>query len=106
MKADSFFRLYFNAFIDMDNRGRVRARDKEQRWPISLEEKHKNFIAAVRKRGNASCHQGENKRRRKKKSEQEHTSLWKFLVVVVQNNGKEMYKKNVLHVAAKFLFFC
>ena len=42
----------------------------------------------------------------KKKIEQEHTSLWKFLVVVVQNNGKEMYKKNVLHVAAKFLFFC
>ena len=26
----------------------------------------------------------------------------KFLVVVVQNNGKEMYKKNVLHVKSCF----
>ena len=108
MKADSFFQLNLNAYIDMDNRGRVRARDKDQRWPISLDKKHNNFIAAVRKRGNASCscHQGENKRRRKKQSEQEHTSFWKFLAVVLQNNGKEIYKKNVLHVAAKFLFYC
>ena len=28
--------------------------------------KRKNFIAAVRKRGNASCHQDENERQRKK----------------------------------------
>ena len=25
-------------------------------------------------------------------------SFWKFHVVVVHNNGKEMYKKSVLHV--------
>ena len=29
--------------------------------------------------------------------------FWKFLVVVVQNNGKEMYKKSVLHVQSFFL---
>ena len=28
---------------------RARARDKKQRRPISLEEEHENFIAAVRK---------------------------------------------------------
>ena len=28
--------------------------------------------------------------------------FWKFLVVVVQNNGKEMYKKSVLHVQSCF----
>ena len=34
--------------LDADNRARARARDK-QRKPISLEEKHENFIRAVRK---------------------------------------------------------
>ena len=34
------------------------------RWK---KQKQKNFKAAVRKRGNASCHQGENERPRKKK---------------------------------------
>ena len=29
-------------------------------------------------------------------------SFWKFHVVVVQNNGKEMYKKSVLHVKSCF----
>ena len=28
--------------------------------------------------------------------------FWKFLVVVVQNNGKEMYKKSVQHVQSCF----
>ena len=41
---------------------------------------------------NASVHQGENERQWKKR-EQEHGSFWKFHVVVVQNNGKEMFKK-------------
>ena len=45
---------------------------------------------------NASVHQGENERQWKKR-EQEHGSFWKFHVVVVQNNGKEMFKKSVLH---------
>ena len=30
-------------------------------------------------------------------------SFWKIQVVVVQNNGKEMYKKSVLHVQS---FIC
>ena len=32
----------------MDNRERARTRDKKQRRPISFEEQHENFIAAVR----------------------------------------------------------
>ena len=28
--------------------------------------------------------------------------FWKFLVEVMQNNGKEMYKKSVLHVQSCF----
>ena len=31
-------------------------------------------------------------------------SFWKFRFVVVQNNGKEMYKKSVLYVQS--FFFC
>ena len=72
-KADSFFRLNFNVYIDVDNKQRARAKDKNQRRPISLEEKHNTFIAAVRKRGNASCHQAENERQRKE-IEQDHIS--------------------------------
>ena len=51
----------------MDNSQRARARDKNQRRPISLEEKHKQFIAVVRKRENASYHRGENERQREEK---------------------------------------
>ena len=36
-KDDSFFRLTFNVYIDVDNKERARARDKKQRRPISLE---------------------------------------------------------------------
>ena len=61
---------------------------------------------------NASGHQGENERQWKK-SEQKHVrhvlkktcnqkSFWKFHVVVVQNNGKEMFKESVLHVQSWF----
>ena len=56
----------------MDNRERARARVKNQRRPISLEEKQKESIAAVRKRGNISRQQGENERQRKKSEEVEH----------------------------------
>ena len=52
--------------------------------------------------------QGENERQWKKSSENTYgissiksvakKFLWKFHVVVVQNNGKEMYEKSVLHV--------
>ena len=41
---------------------------------------------------NASVHQGENEWQWKKR-EQEHGSFWKFHVVFVQNNSKEMFKK-------------
>ena len=49
----------------------------------------------MRKRGNACGHQGENERQRKQKGEQGHIKrvTRKFLVVVVQSNGKEMYQK-------------
>ena len=50
-KADSFFRLNFNVYIDVDNGERARARDKKHRRPISLKEKHENFIVAVRNMG-------------------------------------------------------
>ena len=34
-KADSFFQVHFNVYIDVDNRERAKARDKKQRRPIS-----------------------------------------------------------------------
>ena len=34
-KADSFFQVHFNVYIDVYNRERARARDKKQRRPIS-----------------------------------------------------------------------
>ena len=52
--------------------------------------------------------QGEHERQWKKKSKQKRVrhflqrSFWKFHVVVMQNNGKEMYKKSVLHVQSCF----
>ena len=59
---------------------------------------------------NASGHQYKEKMSGSdKKSEREHVrhflhkkSFWKFHVAVVQNNGKEMYKKSVLHVQGCF----
>ena len=48
-KADYFFRLNFNVYINVDKRERATARDKKQRRPISLEEKRDNFIAVVRR---------------------------------------------------------
>ena len=48
-KNESFFPPNFNVYINLDNGKRVRARNKWQRRPISLEEKHENNITAVRK---------------------------------------------------------
>ena len=75
-----------------------------------LEEQHENFVAAVTKMRNASGHQCKMKMSgSEKKSEREHVrhflhkqGLGKFHVVVVQNNGKKMYKKSVLHVQSCF----
>ena len=58
--------------FDLISRERARARDKNQRRPISLEEKQKKFIAAVRKRGNISRQQGENERQQEKSEQVEH----------------------------------
>ena len=48
-KADSFFRLNFNVYNNVDKRERARRSNKKQRRPSSLEEKRENFIAMVRK---------------------------------------------------------
>ena len=55
--------------LNVDNRERVRVRDKKKtKETILLEEKSEIFIAAVRKPvRNSSSHQGENERQRKKK---------------------------------------
>ena len=49
-KADSFFRLSFNVYINVDTKERAGEREiNEQRRPVSLEEKRKHFIAVVKK---------------------------------------------------------
>ena len=48
--ASSFFRLNFNVYIDVDNRERDRARDKNRRRPISLEEKQKKIYSSGEKK--------------------------------------------------------
>ena len=73
------------------------------------------FCSGGEKMRNASGHQCKMKMSgSEKKSEREHVrhsfikcvtkirSFWKIHVVVVQNNGKEMYKKSVLHVQSCF----
>ena len=44
-----FFDVIFDVYTHVDNRERARASDWKQRRRISLEEKHENFIAALRK---------------------------------------------------------
>ena len=71
-----------------------------------LEEQHENFVAAVTML--AATNARLNERSEKKVNENTYDissikkSLWTFHVVVVQNNGKEMYKKSVLHVQSCF----
>ena len=60
-KAESFFRLTFNAYIDVDNRERATEGDKKQRRPNSSQEKQKNYSSGNKMR-NTSGHQGENDR--------------------------------------------
>ena len=47
IKAESFFGLNFNVYINAEKRERAEARNKKQRTPILLEEKHENFIAVA-----------------------------------------------------------
>ena len=44
-----FFDVIFDVYTHVNNRESARANDRKQRRRISLEEKHENFIAAVRK---------------------------------------------------------
>ena len=74
-----------------------------------MEEQHENFVAAVTKWEMLAATNARKKWAAVKKKVNENTydissikSLWKFDVVVVQNNGKEMYKKSVLHVQSCF----
>ena len=48
-QSQFFFDVIFDVYTQLDNRERARASDLKQRRRNSLEEKHKNFIAAVRK---------------------------------------------------------
>ena len=74
-----------------------------------MEEQHEHFVAAVTKGEKVAATQCENERQRKR-SEREHVrhflrktcNFWKFHVVVVQNNGKEMQKTSVLRVQSCF----
>ena len=58
--------------FDLISRERARARDKNQRRPISLAEKQTKIIAAVRKRGNISRQKSENEGQREKSEQVEH----------------------------------
>ena len=100
----------------------IKTKGDQFRW-----KKNKNFIAVVRKKGNASCHQGGNERQRKKR-EQERIQHFlhkrvtrKFLEVSRCSRAKQrqrsvpkigckvvfckLEKKNVRHVQS-FFFFC
>ena len=81
-----------------------------------LEEQHENFVAAVTtdEKLYASGHQCKVKMSGSEKKVNENTydissikrvrSFRKFQVVVVQNNGKEMYKESVLRVQSCCFF--
>ena len=48
-KAESFFRLTFNAYIDVDNRERAREGDKKTKETNFVARKTNKIIAVVRK---------------------------------------------------------
>ena len=75
-----------------------------------LEEQHENFVTALGKIRNASGQRGENERQPKKMNKNtydissiKHVTR-KFHVLVVQNNGKEMYTEK--YAARAKLLFC
>ena len=59
-KADSFFQLNFNVYIDVDNKERARAKDKKQiikRRPIQIRWKNDvKIYSSGEKMGSASGH--------------------------------------------------
>ena len=70
-KAESFFRLNFNAYINVDNREKARARNKTITTKTNLVgRKTSKFYSGATKMRNASFHQGENERQRKTKVNQ------------------------------------
>ena len=68
-----------------------------------MEERHENFVAAVRKWEMLAATEvkmsGSEKKKTNKQTMNKNTlgSFWKFHVVVVQNNVTEMYKKCAAH---------
>ena len=79
-------------------RQRTRARDKKQRRHFLLGEQHENFVAPVRKWEMVAP-----TKVKISGSEKNWTTTRTTFVVVVQNNGKIMYKKRVLHLQSCFL---
>ena len=88
--------------------------NKKQRGPISLEEKHENFIAAVRKWEMLVATKGGNDRQWKKKVNRNtcinissiKRVIRKFPEVSRRSRGKQRQKnvqKSVLHVQSFFL---
>ena len=80
----------------------------EKELEREIKNKGDQFYSAGEKMRNASGHQGENEWQRKRvnwnayKISSIKRVTRKFHFVVVQNNGKEMYKKSVLHVQSCF----
>ena len=71
-EADSFFRLNFNAYINVDNREKARAINKTTTTTKAnlVGRKTSKFYSGATKMRNASFHQGENERQRKTKVNQ------------------------------------
>ena len=73
-----------------------------------LEEQHENFVAAVRKWEMLAATKVKMSVSEKKVNQNTYDIssskrvTRKFHVVAVQNNGKEMYQKSVLHVQSCF----
>ena len=62
-KDESFFTLNFNVYINVDNREKVRARNKTTTTKTNLVgRKTKKVYSGAEKMRNASFHQGENER--------------------------------------------
>ena len=68
-KAESFFRLNFNVYINVDNREKARARNRTTTTTTTnlVGRKTWKFYSGTEKMRNASFHQGENERQWKTK---------------------------------------
>ena len=70
---ESFFGLNFNVCLDVDNRARARARDKQIKEANFVGRKTWKFYWGSEKMRNASGQQGENEQQWKKKKKQKGT---------------------------------